>query len=120
MDTAEGVQFGDDVGCDVAFIVGVATAVGDLRQCLGEGGKADDIANARGLAVEKEVAGGGLVPGQLVDRALPVESDARGNGKAVAGIVDGRAEQFLQRPRAVVGQQRCPAIDGARNGDCVG
>ncbi len=110
---AIGLEVGADGAGDLAFVEGIAAALGDLLQRVGQVRVLPHLALARGMAVDRELLGEARVLGQSRHRAVPVVGDHLGDRVAFAGVADGGREVVGHRLAAETVMQGEPAIHRA-------
>src|SRR5262245_26781662 len=113
MQTTELLELGHHVAGGLTPIEAVAAVPGDALETHRQRRQSFDLARAgRAPRFEQMLFGTGVAsePG---DVALPVGGDPRAHHKALLGKLNGRLQQALDWPRAVVLQEAHPAADGA-------
>src|SRR5262245_45393968 len=113
MQTTKFVELGHHVAGGLTPIEAVAAVPGDALEACRQRRQAFDLARAgRAPRFEQMLLGTGVAsePG---DVARPVGGDAGAHHKALLRQLNGRLQQTLDWPRAVVLQEAHPAADGA-------
>ena len=119
MQAAESAQPCHHIVGDGAFVKSGAALLGDTAERGGQKRLTHRFAQDERLAAAQKQRRGDRIVGDPRAGLGEIERNARRHRAAFLGQADGRLQQFFHLPRAEIGKEPEPGIDGARHSDGV-